>query len=154
MEENNNNNNININLDNLNISEKEKEKDSNLSKLERFAKLSEKINSISRVSENKETKKYEKIESKITEVEENFNTNIDSLEQKYNILKEQISKFAKMIEEDKINKEKAKKKNSEDLKNFESKIKEMMMEEREFLKNYVDNAVQKIEELISNYDKE
>ena len=59
-----------------------------------------------------------------------------------------------MIEEDKINKEKAKKKNSEDLKNFETKIKEMMMEEREFLKNYVDNAVQKIEELISNYDKE
>ena len=28
------------------------------------------------------------------------------------------------------------------------------MEEREFLKNYVDNAVQKIEELINNYDKE
>ena len=106
--EDNNNNNININLDNLNISEKEK--DTNISKLERFAKISEKINSISKVSENKDPQKYEKIESKINEVEENFNTNIDSLEQKYNILKEQISKFAKIIEEDKINKEKSKKK--------------------------------------------
>ena len=108
--EDNNNNNININFDNLNISEKEKEKDSNISKQERLAKISEKINSISRISENKDPKKYEKIESKINEVEENFNTNIDSLEQKYNILKEQISKFAKIIEEDKINKEKSKKK--------------------------------------------
>ena len=30
----------------------------------------------------------------------------------------------------------------------------MMAQEREFLKNYVDNAVLKIEELIGNYDKE
>ena len=93
---NNNINNINLNFDNLNESEKEKE--ANTSKMERFAKLSEKINALSKVSENKDPKKYEKIESKINEVEENFNTNIDSLEQKYNILKEQITKFAKMIE--------------------------------------------------------
>ena len=39
--EDNNNNNININFDNLNILEKEK--DTNISKLERFAKISEKI---------------------------------------------------------------------------------------------------------------
>ena len=130
------------------------EKDQSFNKMERFAKLSEKINALSKASENKDPRKYEKIESKINEVEENFNTNLDSLEQKYNILKDQIGKFAKMIEEDRINKEKAKNKNSEDLKNFESKIKEMMLEEREFLKNYVDNAVLKIEELIGNYDKE
>ena len=130
------------------------EKDRSFNKMERFAKLSEKINALSKASDNKDPHKYEKIESKINEVEENFNTNLDSLEQKYNILKDQIGKFAKMIEEDRLNKEKAKNKNSEDLKMFEGKIKEMMLEEREFLKNYVDNAVLKIEELISNYDKE
>ena len=130
------------------------EKDQNYNKMERFAKLSEKINALSKASENKDPRKYEKIESKINEVEDNFNTNLDSLEQKYNILKEQIGKFAKMIEEDRLNKEKAKNKNSEDLKIFEGKIKEMMLEEREFLKNYVDSAVSKIEELINNYDKE
>ena len=128
-------------ISNNNINLGSSEKDQSFNKMERFAKLSEKINALSKASENKDPRKYEKIESKINEVEENFNTNLDSLEQKYNILKDQIGKFAKMIEEDRLNKEKAKNKNSEDLKNFESKIKEMMLEEREFLKNYVDNAV-------------
>ena len=122
--------------------------------MDRFSKISEKISQISKNGDGKNPQKFEKIENKITEVEENFNSNLESLEQKYNILKEQIGKFAKMIEEDRLNKEKAKNKNSEDLKVFEGKIKEMMLEEREFLKNYVDNAVLKIEELISNYDKE
>ena len=123
LSNNNNINNINLNFDNLNTSEKDNEREKDNSKMERFAKLSEKINALSKASENKDPKKYEKIESKINEVEENFNTNIDSLEQKYNILKDQIAKFAKMIEEDRINKEKARNKNAEDLKNFESKMK-------------------------------
>ena len=48
-----------------------------------------------------------------------------------------LGKFSKLIEDDRQTKEKLKNKNSEDLKNFENKIKEMMNEEREFLKNYV-----------------
>ena len=50
------------------------EKDQSYNKMERFAKLSEKINALSKVSENKDHRKYEKIESKINEVEENCNT--------------------------------------------------------------------------------
>ena len=123
-------------------------KDPSKARMERFAKISEKISQISKGSEASPPQKFERIEQKINDVEETFTTNIDSLEQKYTILKEQIAKFSKLIEDDKMSKDKLKNKNAEELKEFEEKIKGMMAEEREFLKNYVDNAVKKIEELI------
>ena len=49
-----------------------------------------------------------KIEQKINDVEENLMSNIEALEQKYTLLKDQISKFTKVIEDDKQNKEKQK----------------------------------------------
>ena len=70
---------------------------SNQNKMDRFSKISEKINQISQTGNSKNPQKFEKIESKINEVEENFNTNLDSLEQKYNLLKDQIGKFSKLI---------------------------------------------------------
>ena len=125
------------------------------SKMERFAKLSEKISQISKGgSDGNNPQKFERIEQKITDVEDTFNSNLDSLEQKYNLLKDQLSKFSKLIEEDRANKEKAKNKNYEDLKEFEHKVKSMMQEEREFIKTYVDNAVKKIEGLIVKYEKD
>ena len=78
--------------------------------------------------------KVEKIEQKINTVEDTFNTNLDSLEQKYAILKDQLVKFSKLIEEDRASKEKAKTKNFEDLKQFETKVKSMMQEEKDFIK--------------------
>ena len=48
------------NLNNLNIDSNQK--DTNYNKMDRFAKLSEKINALSKVSENKDPRKYEKIE--------------------------------------------------------------------------------------------
>ena len=123
-------------------------KDPSKARMERFAKISEKISQISKGSEASPPQKFERIEQKINDVEETFTTNIDSLEQKYTILKEQIAKFSKLIEDDKMSKDKLKNKNAEELKEFEEKIKGMMAEEREFLKNYVDNAVKKIEEMI------
>lgn len=126
---------------------------SSANKNDRFAKLSEKISQISKGGENT-NQNYDKIEQKINSIEDNFNTNLDTLEQKYALLKEQLAKFSKLIEEDKAAKEKTKNKNVEDLKNFEVKIKAMMQEEREFLKNYVDTAVKKVENLIVDYNKE
>ena len=119
---------------------------------ERFAKLSEKISNINKNDNINNNKNFEKIENKINEVENNFNNNLDTLENKYNILKEEILKFSKLIDDDKSIKEKAKNKNIEDLKNFEQKIKIMLNEERDYLKEYVDNAVKKIENLITKYD--
>ena len=59
-----------------------------------------------------------------------------------------------MIEEDRANKEKAKNKNYDDLKQFETKVKGMMTEEKEFIKNYTDNAVKRLEGLILKYEKD
>ena len=65
-----------------------------MSKMDRFSKISEKISQISKNGDGKNPQKFEKIENKIIEVEDNFNSNLESLEQKYNILKEQIGKFS------------------------------------------------------------
>ena len=75
-------------------------KDPSKARMERFAKISEKISQISKGSEASPPQKFERIEQKINDVEETFTTNIDSLEQKYTILKEQIAKFSKLIEDD------------------------------------------------------
>ncbi|MCQ2818495.1 MAG: hypothetical protein MJ252_14600 [archaeon] len=122
------------------------------SKMDRFNKLSEKISQISKGADSSQN--YDKIEQKISNIEDNFNSNLDTLEQKYSLLKDQLAKFSKLIEEDKLAKEKTKNKSIEDLKNFEAKIKTMMQEERDFLKNYVDEAVKKVEGLIVDYNKE
>ena len=96
-----NENDYNFNYDNNIINNNSKDK---------FSILNNKISSI---SENKNTKNFKNLmEQKINEVKENFKTNIDSLEQKYNILNSQMEKFTKIIEEDKINKEKNKIKNN------------------------------------------
>ena len=129
------------------------ENNNNNSKLDRFAKISAKISQI-KGNDNTNTQKVEKIEQKINTVEDTFNTNLDSLEKKYSILKEQLVKFSKLIEEDRANKEKAKNKNYDDLKQFETKVKGMMTEEKEFIKNYTDNAVKRLEGLILKYEKD
>jgi hypothetical protein len=68
---------------------------------DKFSILNDKILSL---TENKNSKNFKNIiENKITEVKDNFKTNIDSLQQKYNILNSQMIKFNQIIEEDKIN---------------------------------------------------
>lgn len=124
-----------------------------IDKHERFAKISEKLSQLSK-GEAHNPQKFEKIEQKINEVEDSFQLNLDSLEQKYSVLKDQIAKFSKIIEEERQSKEKSKSKSNEEMKMFESKIKTMLLEEREYLKAYVDNAVKKVEGLIINYGKE
>ena len=54
------------------------------------------------------TNKFAKLEQKVNEVEENLLGNIDALEMKYSLLKDQIAKFTKIVEEDKQVKEKLK----------------------------------------------
>jgi hypothetical protein len=75
-----------------------------------------------------------KIEQKINDVEENLMGNIEALEQKYTLLKDQISKFTKAVEDEKHSKEKQKSKQNEELKHLENRIKNMLLEEREVLK--------------------
>ena len=100
--------------------------DINNKKIDKFEALNDRISSL---SDNKNSKKFKAVmETKINEVEDNFKTNIESLEQKYTILNEQIGKFSKMLEEEKTLKEKKKIKNEEELKDFEMDIKKMLEE--------------------------
>lgn len=64
---------------------------------------------------------------------------------KYSLLKDQLTKFTKVIEEEKADKEKLKSKSNEEIKNIEGKIKNMFIEEREYLKNYVENCFKNLE---------
>ena len=59
-----------------------------------------------------------------------------------------------MIEEEKTLKEKKKIKNEEEIKGFEKYIKEILSDEREFLKSYMDECAKKIEEIILNQNQE
>lgn len=58
-------------------------------------------------------------------------SNVEALEQKYSLLKDQISKITKIIEDEKYTKEKTKSKKDEDIKNMENRIKHIFNEERE-----------------------
>lgn len=112
-------------------------------------------NKISSISENKNTKNFKNLmEQKINEVKENFKTNIDSLEQKYNILNSQMEKFTKIIEEDKINKEKNKIKNEFEFKELEQDIKKMLSKQREYMKSYIDDYTKRIEDILINHSEE
>ena len=67
----------------------------NNKKIDKFSMLNDKINSLTLNNNSKKFKTL--IETKIIEVNDNFNKNIESLEQKYDILNEQIGKFSKML---------------------------------------------------------
>lgn len=99
------------------------------------------------------TNKFSKLEQKVNEVEENLLSNIDALEMKYSLLKDQIAKFTKIVEEEKQSKEKLKSKSNEEIKGLESRIKNMINEERENNKNYIDDCVKRIESQIQNFEK-
>ena len=112
-------------------------------------------NKISSISENKNTKNFKNLmEQKINEVKENFKTNIDSLEQKYNILNSQMEKFTKIIEEDKVNKEKNKIKNEFEFKELEQDIKKMLSKQREYMKSYIDDYTKRIDNILINHSEE
>lgn len=129
-----------------------KNEKNNIKKEDKFSMLTEKINSL---SNNKSQKNFKNlIVSKIKEVEDNFRTNIDSLDQKYSILNEQFDKFSNMLQEEKILKEQKRIKNEEELNEFEQDIKNIIAEEREFLKSYVDDCVKKIEDLLISHNQE
>ena len=119
---------------------------------DKFDILNDKILSI---SENKNAKNFKNIiEGKINEVKENFKTNIDSLQQKYSILNSQMSKFNSIIEEEKLNKEKNKIQKELELKQLEEDIKNILSQERSFMKSYIDEYTKKIEDIIINHTQE
>ena len=124
----------------------------NIKNEDKFSILTQKINSLSNNKTQKNFKNF--MESKIKEVEENFKTNIDSLDQKYAILNEQFENFSKMLEEEKILKEEKRIKNEEELNEFEQDIKNVIADEREYLKAYVDDCVKKIEDLLISHSQE
>ncbi len=75
------------------------------------------------------------------------------MESKYEQLKDQILKFTKTIEEEKFTSEKLKCKNSEDIKSLESKIKNMISEERENSKIYIEESIKRVETKVANIEK-
>jgi hypothetical protein len=57
--------------------------------------------------------------------------NFEVLEEKYKLLKEQMINITKLVEDEKTSKQNISKKQDEDLKNFENKIKKYLQDERE-----------------------
>lgn len=88
----------------------------------------------------------------MNEVEENLLSNIEALENKYSLLKDQLTKFTKFVEDEKGQKEKIKSKSNDELKQMEGRIKSMLSEEREFMKSYVDGCFKKISEQVQNFE--
>lgn len=126
-------------------------------KADRFAKLSEKLSQIQNPSnfETITTSKYMNIDNKINEVENKLGDQIDSLDRKYNALKDQLTNLTKLYEEEKFNKENSgNKKTKEELKNFEVRVKNMLMEERQNMQNLTDIVYKKIEAQIGKIESE
>jgi DNA repair ATPase RecN len=96
------------------------------------------------------------LDSKITNVESKVNENIETLDKKYNALKEQVSKLTRLYEEERHSKELNSKTKyaSDELKNFEIKIKNIFSEERTYMQNYTDNAFKKLEAQITKMEKD
>lgn len=65
-------------------------------------------------------------------------------------MKDQIQKLFRKIEEEKFDKEDAILKNNEELKNFELKIKSILINDQNNIKKLADNLILKIESKISN----
>lgn len=118
---------------------------------ERFAQLSEKISQIPRTSH---TQKLSKIEQRLKSASDVFTTNISSLEQKYLILNEQISKFGTLLDNDLQSKLKQTQKANEVIQSYETKVKQLLLSERNSLKQYIDTAVTKVTTMIQQYSTE
>lgn len=118
---------------------------------DRFAQLSEKISQIPRTSH---TQKLSKIEQRLNSASDVFATNISSLEQKYLILNEQISKFGALLDNDIQTKLKQTQKAHDDIQSYETKVKQLLLAERASLKQYIDNAVTKLTTMIQQYSTE
>jgi hypothetical protein len=79
------------------------------------------------------------MDNRINDVEVKLQDQIEGLDKKYNVLKEQLAKFTKIFEDEKFQKDNNKNKQNDELKNFENKVKNMLMEERKvkYLKIYL-----------------
>jgi hypothetical protein len=77
------------------------------------------------------TNKYTQLDNKIADVEFKLFENLEKMESKYNTLKDQMVAFAKLYEDEKAQKDAVRLKNLEDLKNFETKVKSLLNDERE-----------------------
>jgi hypothetical protein len=98
------------------------------SKQERFGKLTEKISQIP--TEPTGTSKYLKIDNKINSLEINLQENLEHLDRKYNVLKDQISKITKNFEDERTIREDGKYRQVEEIKKIEEKFRNMLNEER------------------------
>lgn len=90
----------------------------------------------------------------MNEIEENLLSNIEALESKYTLLKDQIVKFTKSFEDEKIVNDKSKTKYSEEIKLLDNKIKNMLTEERQFNQNYIEESFKRMENKLSNIESD
>ena len=91
---------------------------------------------------------------KIENIENNLIKYIDTLELKFNLLKDQVTKLTKAIDDDKNNKESSKSKINDEFSKFESKIKNTIAEDRDNNKINNENLYKKIENLLMKQELE
>lgn len=133
------NNKINNNINERNFSTREDEK------INRVRKLSEKLSKLQIQEKENPSSKLVKLETKFEAVEENLQYSLETLKSKYNTLKEHTAIMKKRLEEESENKEDLKRNITEKLKNLQTRVKTMILEEKEHFKFYTDNICTKLE---------
>ena len=110
-------------------------------KADRFARLTEKVSLIQ--TEPTGTSKYLQIDNKINAVDNRLQEHLEVLDRKYNALKEQVSRMTKIFDEEKFNREDSKGRQSEEIRNFEGKIRNMLLDERHVRERNLKNIFNK-----------
>lgn len=114
---------------------------------DRFAKLSEKIASISNL-EIKCPNKLAGVETKMDYLEVNILRTIKDFEFKSKYLQDEMDFLNKILQEEKSSKEDLRKKIDVEMKNFELKVKSIFETERENIKNFTESLMNTVEEEI------
>ncbi len=78
-------------------------------------------------------KRIPKLESRIDNVEDEIISSLEGLDDKYKLLKDQVTALSKVIEEEKATKEAAKKKHFDDMNLLETKIKKYVLDDRDVI---------------------
>lgn len=76
------------------------------------------------------------------------------INKKYSTLKEQINKLIPKIQENKNNKDNNNFSENQEFKNFENKIKKLLINDQNNMQTFADNLILRIEERMTNFDRD
>jgi len=114
-------------------------------KIDRVKCLSQKLSKIQFQEKENPPHHLNKLETKFEVVEDNFHHAYETIKTKFNTLKEHAVQMKKRLEEESDNKEDLKRNMANKLNLLQTKVKSMVIEERDHFKFYADNLSAKLE---------